>query len=429
MIAGKEVPIFASKLFQKEGGLPIFRFITTKKANIRKGDAVTTTHFDGFVSDAFAFDPYFMRVEAVINYGDVRQKCLDLISEPEILFGDKDHPIDRLEGLPCLFHFRRMQKDIVLSDLTKASKTLTYDGDVLSYRLKRKEPKKFQVRLQAKWMKRTRFMMDLFPMIQARFPNSSVETLTGKNFEKAWPAFSLMQPQSGYVVLESSLKQRASGFSVPFRIQDKITYVRKTTFEGTLKILAHEEQKMMEEVSFEVGEGERIEHLLLKVPDLNDFNGSSFFPSTLGKVWLAHALAFARNKHLANRRGITLEIVLPMSDFFETIDLDTFIIVAGIGKGRVMAYEVEDNRLLKLTLVDLEEEALPSFNLDLEEPEEDEMPWIQAIEVTNPCVFQNQYLAGQDFESEESVRIPPTRINVVLKSLARKKIKLKTYLL
>lgn len=361
----------------------------------------------------------------------------------------REDPVEVLEAIPSLFCWHPVTHKLVISDLFQGKQERKYDEtqilqDSLTIKIANLPKPYIKVSLIAEWIQEAQGEFNIFPLIERKFDDGKINTLTAKGILSSWPKTGQLLGRSGYAIVKSSLVPFISGITgilglyspvtpqITFRDETaKTTYLKRFWFTGSLKLGWHYRQRRREIVNFRLTHQNQLTHrtetkklnLTLRLAniakDLPSVSSASFFETERGKKAIAHAIKIARCHLALSARGIEVVFKVPFEEAF-SLDLDESIQIChhafpgGKAVGKLIAYKLFasfDKKWAELKVAiatGREETKLPtSIDLTAEDvlaglPEAEKLTlqdFVEAIEVKNQANEQVRMIQQSSFNN------------------------------
>jgi hypothetical protein len=253
-------------------------------------------------------------------------------SEWDELFVDptqRHDPVEVLEAMPSLFCWHPVTHQVSISHLFHGRENMCYDTsqilqDSFCVKIVRLPKPYINMSIVVEWVQEATGEMNVFPLIEKKFTNNKINTLTANGLMNSWPRTGQLLGRSGYAVVESNLQPILPGstgiLNIYPQMTEKITfndtsiediYLKQSWFTGKLKLGWTYRQRRREIVSFCLNHKS---HLLQRADakkldvvlqlanitqELPSPSAPSFFETERGIKAAAHALKIARC-HLAS---------------------------------------------------------------------------------------------------------------------------------
>lgn len=403
-----QLSVLRYKIFQKEGGMPLCNLVMPFSSACPI--FIKSKFFEGKLTGLYQ-DENFMRCEYQMEFDDIYETCLSLVSVPEIMFGDPMHPSDRLEGQGQFFHFNRKTKQIELTNIIKGKRCIEIK-EVLGFyqRTIGHEKIKINLKIIADWFCHEVEVLDLWPLLEKKCPNQSFETLTASHFKTTWPKIISSNPRIR--VLQSELKEKKVGFSGPFMINGHKIYCKESVLSGTLQVQCFFTQHFRELFHIALGEKDAtyVKNMCFYIPK-HIPKGRAFFTTSEGKKWLKHAVNLAYNYYIKNSRCFEIKIKTPIIDITLDDEVSVRIPKLGLINAKITEYEILDDGFCILTVRYGCSLFQPKFDWNIDDDKQSKVQEIQSIvdciEIQNLAFDQQQFMLDH-----QTTEVLPTNLKI-----------------
>lgn len=389
-----DLDILDFSITQREGEIALCQLTIPLNSNLSQNqygmlfveiEGTRTSLFKGRLMELpLQINDWQQRIELFAMPADA-QKQLHIIKEKiqqtvdwDELFVDepvREDPVEVLEAIPSLFCWHPVTHQVVLSDLFQGKSERKYDEsqilqNSLSIKLANLPKPYIDVSLIAEWVQEAQGEFNIFPLIEKEFGGGKINTLTAKGILSNWPRTGQLLGRSGYAVVGSSLAPFVSSTTgvldlypqvtpkITFSEEiEKTTYLKRSWFEGNLKLGWHYRQRRREIVNFKLTHQNQLTHrteskklnLILKLTniakDLPSASSTSFFETERGKKAVAHAIKIARCHLALSARGIEVIFKVPFEKALsltldESIQICHHAFPGGKATGKIISYKL-----------------------------------------------------------------------------------------
>lgn len=318
-----------------------------------------------------------MPVDAQEQLHTLKNQIQETIDWDELFVDEasREDPVEALEAIPSLFCWHPVTHQVVLSDLFQGKVERKYDEtqilqNSLAIKIANLPKPYINVSLVAEWIQEAQGEINIFPLIEKEFEGGKINTLTSKGILSSWPRAGQLLGRSGYAVVKSNLvplAPRETGIldlypqvtpSITFTEETaKTTYIKRSWFEGSLKLDWHYRQRRREIVNFKLTQQNQLVHrteskkldLTLKLADISkdlpSASSDSFFETERGKKAVAHAIKIARCHLALSARGLEATFKVPFEEALsltldESIQICHRAFLGGKATGKLVSYKL-----------------------------------------------------------------------------------------
>lgn len=377
-------------------------------------------------------------------------------SEWDELFVDsaqRQDPVEVLEAMPSLFCWHPVTHQVSISHLFHGRENVCYDTsqilqDSFCVKVARLPKPYINVSIVAEWIQEATGEINVFPLIEKKFTNNKINTLTANGLMNSWPRTGQLLGRSGYAVVESNLQPILPGstgiLNVYPQMTEKITfndasidgiYLKRSWFTGKLTLEWTYRQRRREIVSFRLNhkshllqraEAKKLDVVLRLANITNELtspSAPSFFETERGRKTIDHAVKIARCHLASSARG--LEVVFKVAlDHALSLSLDHLVEIhhpslpAGKAKGKLIGYKLVASfekrwAQLKVALsTGMGETDLPSFIEIIPEAPLEGLPevnnldthyFVEALSIKNQATDQTRAIQQNPISTTEEL--------------------------
>ncbi len=261
---------------------------------------------------------------------------VSLLPESSVCFEEDDHP---LASLPLIWHFHPTTHEVSLQGLMSGTSTLEMNQQIIRDSFQQKLAfypfESITVEVVAEWIQEREGTINLLPLINCRFPNGIISTLTPQSLIQTWPKEGMWVKRSGYFITKSHLEvvppPSTGGLNVYPTLTKKITIdghplrFRRYWLSGVLEMDWQYRQKRRQKVVFIVkhdhqhvrqGQGES-KKIVLKVrlddPSVSQNSMDSYFDTPAGKSAILKAFHKSTCFLAASARNLRFKWWMPFN--------------------------------------------------------------------------------------------------------------------
>jgi len=380
-----------------------------------------------------SLDSYTKKIQLLAIPQNVSQEHQRLIEDlrKEGLVNDffidptnRHNPSEYLEATPQFFCYHRIHHTVNLSNLFEGRETIVLKDQILmdglTLKLQDSPLSGVHLKLSCEWVQEAQGELNLMPLLEHRFSQGLINTLTPTPLLQHWPRRGQMLGRSGYAVVRSTLSTidpNSTGVlghyptvTPPLGKKEGNSEGRRFQrywLQGQLHLAWHYRQKRKEVLSIDVQHDSQLSHGKSKEPrilkmrlndvqsKLNKTSASQFLDTPEAASLRQHALNIAKCHLAYSARVALLTVEIPFHEGFDLhLDQNAKVehasLPQGCVTGKIIEYRLEKSEKKSLATVKI---ALATGISKNEEGEESEL------------IFDQSKISG---DSEEAIHDPET---------------------
>jgi hypothetical protein len=148
----------------------------------------------------------------------------ELFVEP----AQRHDPVEVLEAMPSLFCWHPFTHQVSISHLFHGRENVCYDTsqilqDSFCVKVARLPKPYINMSIVAEWIQEATGEINVFPLIEKKFTNNKINTLTANGLMNSWPRTGQLLGRSGYAVVESDLQPILPGSTGVLNVYPQMT--------------------------------------------------------------------------------------------------------------------------------------------------------------------------------------------------------------